>query len=260
VGLERALNINADNHLDPLVIYMPRRTESEALNPMNDVSGDTIHVAASFVIQQDFDNKYGITDIGFVKQALKVGPDEYSAVEIAVKDPDDVEAVQNELQKIFGKTALVQDKYQQNRSLYSVMNMERWAIYGVLSLILLIASFNVIGALTMLVLEKQKDINVLKALGASRRFVWKIFLGEGILLAVIGGGIGMALGLIIALLQINFHLIPLAGGSFLIDYFPVELKLMDFLLVGATVFVIAILASWLPARKAAKQEFSLRSE
>ncbi len=112
----------------------------------------------------------------------------------------------------------------------------------------------------MLVLEKQKDISVLHALGANKNFIQKIFLSEGLLLAIIGTGIGMLLALIIALLQINFHLIPLEGGSFLIDYFPVKLQWTDFLLVSVTVFVIAIIASWLPSRKAAAQDFSLRSE
>ena len=138
--------------------------------------------------------------------------------------------------------------------------MERWVIYGVLCLILVVAAFNMIGALTMLVLEKQKDISVLHALGGNKKFIQRIFLCEGMLLALLGGGIGMLLALLIAWLQMQFHLIPLAGGSFLIDYFPVKLRLMDFLLVGATVFVIALIASWLPSRKAAAQEFSLRSE
>jgi lipoprotein-releasing system permease protein len=140
------------------------------------------------------------------------------------------------------------------------MNMERWIIYGVLCLILVVAAFNMIGALTMLVLEKQKDISVLHALGANKNFIQKIFLSEGLLLALIGTIAGMLLALVIALLQINFHLIPLQGGSFLIDYFPVKLRLVDFLLVTVTVFIIALFASWLPSRKAAAQEFSLRSE
>ena len=154
----------------------------------------------------------------------------------------------------------MQDKYQQNKSLYSVMNMERWAIYGVLCLILVVAAFNMIGALTMLVLEKQKDISVLHALGANRGFIRRIFLSEGMLLAIIGAVVGMVLAIAIALLQLKFHLIPITGGSFLIDYFPVKLKWTDFVLVGATVFVIALIASWLPSKKAGSQEFSLRSE
>jgi lipoprotein-releasing system permease protein len=112
----------------------------------------------------------------------------------------------------------------------------------------------------MLVLEKEKDISVLHALGANRNFIQKIFLSEGLLLALIGGGIGMLLALLIAWAQMNFGLIRIEGGSFLIDYFPVKLRLFDFILVSATVFVIAFIAAWIPSRKAALQEFSLRSE
>ena len=140
------------------------------------------------------------------------------------------------------------------------MNVERWVIYGVLCLILVVAAFNMIGSLSMLVLEKRKDISVLHALGGNKNFIQRIFLSEGMLLAIIGCGIGMLLALLLAWLQIKFHLIELQGGSFLIDYFPVTLRLADFLLVGATVFVIAFIASWLPSRKAAAQDFSLRSE
>jgi lipoprotein-releasing system permease protein len=100
----------------------------------------------------------------------------------------------------------------------------------------------------------------LHALGGNRSFIQRIFLSEGMLLSLIGGGVGMLLALLIAFLQMQFHLIPLTGGSFLINYFPVKLKLMDFLLVGATVFIIAFIASWLPSRKAAAQNFSLRTE
>ena len=112
----------------------------------------------------------------------------------------------------------------------------------------------------MLVIEKEKDISVLHALGGNRNFIQKIFLSEGILLAVIGGVSGMLLALLLAWLQVNFKLIPLQGGSFLIDYFPITLKVGDFALVSATVLIIALLASWLPSRKAALNEFSLRSE
>jgi lipoprotein-releasing system permease protein len=117
-----------------------------------------------------------------------------------------------------------------------------------------------VGALTMLVLEKKQDISVLHALGGSQTFIQRIFLSEGLLLAIIGGGTGMLIALILALVQINFKIIPLQGGSFLIDYFPVKLSLPDFLLVGFTVITIAALASWIPARKAALQQFALREE
>jgi lipoprotein-releasing system permease protein len=212
------------------------------------------------MIQQDFDNKYGITNIDFVRRALKLDSNQYSGVEIVLHDPSASGDVKKSIGQLFGKEYLIQDKYEQNRSLYSVMNIERWFIYGVLSLILVVAAFNMIGALTMLVLEKRKDISVLHALGANKNFIQRIFLNEGFLLALIGGGIGMLLAALFAWLQITFHLIPLQGGSFLISYYPVKLKLMDFLLVGGTVLVIALIASWFPSRKAAREEFSLRSE
>ena len=259
-GVEGALQMYSDQFSAPLKIYLPRKSNTEQINMLEDISNDTISSSGSFRIQQDFDNKYGITNIDFVKRSVKLGIDDYSFVEILVKDPSEADNIKKQIKKLFGDKYIVQNKYEQNRSLYSIMNAERWVIYGVLCLILVVAAFNMIGALTMLVLEKQKDISVLHALGGNRKFIQRIFLSEGMLLALIGCGVGMLLALLIAFLQVKYHLIPLAGGSFLIDYFPVKLRLMDFLLVGATVFVIAFIASWLPSRKAAAQNFSLRSE
>jgi lipoprotein-releasing system permease protein len=139
------------------------------------------------------------------------------------------------------------------------MKLEKWAIYAVLTLILIIAAFNMIGALTMLVLEKQKDINVLQALGADRTLIKKIFLSEGLLLAVSGAAIGIALATIICLLQMKFKIIKLYGNSFLIDYYPVKLVANNFALVAATAFIIAFVASWVPANNASRQSFELRN-
>jgi lipoprotein-releasing system permease protein len=259
-GVEGALGIHADRNIFTLRVFLPKKSGSEQLDPINDISQDTILSSAAFVIQQDFDNKYAITNIGFMKRALKLEPDQYSGIEISLNDASRTGEIQRKVRQVFEGNYLVQNRYEQNRNLYSIMNIERWVIYGILCLILVIAAFNMIGALTMLVLEKQKDISILHALGGNRSFIQRIFLSEGLLLAIIGGGIGMLLALMMAWLQLNFHVIPLQGGSFLIDYFPVQLRVRDFLLVGATVFVIALIASWLPSRKAAGQEFSLRSE
>jgi lipoprotein-releasing system permease protein len=259
-GVEGALGIQADRNIFTLKVYLPRKSNSEQINLLEDISNDTIRSSAAFVIQQDFDNKYGITNIDFIKTSLKLGADEYGGVEVVLKDPSAVNDVKEKVKEIFGDSYKVQDKYEQNQSLYSIMNVERWVIYGVLCLILVVAAFNMIGSLSMLVLEKRKDISVLHALGGNRNFIQRIFLSEGMLLAIIGCGIGMLLALLIAWLQIRYHFIALEGGSFLIDYFPVKLRLFDFILVGATVFIIAFIASWLPSRKAARQDFSLRSE
>ncbi|MGJ7032137.1 FtsX-like permease family protein [Niabella hirudinis] len=259
-GIEGSLGIRTSPNVDPMSIYIPRKSESEAFDAASNITPDTIRSAGTFVIQQDFDNKYAITEIGFLKQAMGIDAQTFSGVEIAVVNPSVTATVQASVQRLFGKGYLVQDRYQQNQSLYAIMNLERWVFYAILSLILVVAAFNMVGALTMLVLEKQKDISVLNALGADRGFILKVFLSEGFLLAIIGGGLGMLLALFLVLLQKQFHLVPLQGGSFLIDYFPVDLKLRDFLLVAITVLVIAFVASWAPARKASGREFSLKAE
>jgi lipoprotein-releasing system permease protein len=258
--VENALGIRADRDIFGLQIYLPRRGKITGLDPTENVSIDTIQASGAFMIQQDFDNKYGITNIDFAKRALKLGPDEYTSIEIKLDDPSATEDIKADLRGIFDNRFTIENRFQQNQGLYSVMNMERWIIYGVLSLILVVAAFTMISALRMLILEKQKDINVLYALGGNKTFIQKIFISEGLLLALMGGVIGMALALVIATLQVKYHLIKLQGGSFLIDYFPVKLQWTNFVLVGVTVFVISLVASWLPSRKVFEQEFSLRSE
>jgi lipoprotein-releasing system permease protein len=185
-------------------------------------------------------------------------PDEYSAAEIKIEPRADMNKVQQQLTELLGNRFTVQTKYQQNTSLYNTMKLEKWAIYAVLTLILLIAAFNMISALTMLVLEKQKDISVLQSMGANKQMILKIFLSEGLLLGTIGAVAGILMALVICLLQLKFHLVKLQGGSFLIDYFPVKLQAQDFLLVSSTVAIIAFLASWFPSRKASNQLIELR--
>ena len=251
-GIESAVGVQSDRNVMPLVVYLPRKNAVDLSDPMQAIGTSAVVTSGSFVIQQDFDNKYAITNIDFVKRMIGLNANQYSGLEIALADPAAADQLKNAVQKIFSqKQYTVQTRYEQNEQLYSVMGNEKWIIYAVLCLILIVAAFNMVGALTMLVLEKQKDISVLHAMGGSKRFIQNIFLNEGILLASIGAVVGMILALIIVFLQINFKLIPLSGASFLIDYFPVKLKAADFLLVGVTVFVIALLASWLPARKAA---------
>jgi lipoprotein-releasing system permease protein len=259
-GVENAVGVQSDRNIQPLVIYMPRKVEVNVSDPLQSVNADTINTAGAFIIQQEFDNKYAVSNLAFVKRLLEMPADAYTAAELSLNKNVQAEDVQEKLQQYLGKDYKILTRYEQNQSLYSVMRTEKWFIYAILSLILVVAAFNMIGALTMLVLEKKEDISVLNALGGNQNFIQRIFLSEGILLAIIGGGIGMLLALALALLQIKYHFIPLQGETFLINYFPVKLKLSDFLLVGFTVFVIAIIASLIPARKAAKQQFILRSE
>ncbi len=259
-GIQNAAAVNISEKLgaSTLTLILPRKGKVSVNDPMGSLSEGNAAATGVFSIQQDFDNKYAITNIGFVKQQMGFAANEYSACEIKLKANTDIPATQQQLQKLLGNNFTVQTKYQQNQSLYSTMRMEKWFIYAVLTLILLIAAFNMISALTMLVLEKQKDISILQSMGSAKNMVLKIFLSEGLLLATIGAASGIVMALIICFLQVKYKLIKLQGGSFLIDYFPVKLDPADFALVALTVAIIAFGASWFPARKAAKQEIGLR--
>jgi lipoprotein-releasing system permease protein len=259
-GIQSALSVLSDRNIKPLVIYMPRKGDVNLMDPFKSLSSDAVNTAGTFQIQPDFDNKYAITNLAFVKRMMGIPEDHYGAAEIATTPKADVNEVQDRLKKILQGNYIVQNRFEQNASLYSVMRIEKWIIYAILSLILVVAAFNMIGALTMLVLEKKQDITVLHALGAQQSFIQKIFLNEGLLLAMIGGGTGMLIAFLLGFLQNMFHFIPLQGNTFMIDYFPVKMVPSDFLLVGFTVLVIALVASWIPARKAALQQMELRSE
>ncbi len=257
-GIENAVGVEPGVSINPLTVYLPNRTAAtfsglDALNSYN------AFVSGSFVLQQDFDNKYALTNLSFVKYMLDMQADEYTAAEISLATGADVKDATRNLEKLLGSKYQVQTRYQQNQSLYAVMQMEKWVIYGILSIILVVAAFNMVGALTMLVLEKQKDIAVLRAMGADNNYIQRIFINEGLLLALVGGGGGIAVAAIICFLQVKYKLLKLQGGSFIIDYYPVKLLGQDFLLVGATILLISFLAAWIPARKASLQHFSLKS-
>lgn len=257
-GVENTLGLASDRALSPVVVYLPNKESGVAVDLTRSFVSENAMTTGVFLIQKDFDNKYAITNLDFFRMMNQWRPDQASALEIAIVDPNQAEEVRDAVQKKLGSQYTVLTRYQQNKGLYSVMRAEKWVIYAVLSLILVVAAFNMIGALTMLVLEKRKDTQVLYALGSTTGFIQRIFVSEGLLLALIGGGLGMILASVLAWGQQHFHWIQLGGGSFLIEHFPVELHLEDFLLVGLTVFLISLLAAWIPARKAGHMEGELR--
>ena len=258
-GIESAIGVQSDRNLFPVTLFLPKKTNRANASAISALSEGNAITSGSFAIQQDFDNKYVITNVDFVKQQMNYQTDEYSALEISLQNGQSPEKFTKLLQKKLGNTFKVQTKYEQNTSLYNSMRLEKWFIYAVLTLILIIAAFNMIGALTMLVLEKRKDISVIQALGADRSVIKKIFLSEGLILAITGASIGIIMALIIAYLQLQFHFIKLAGNSFLIDYFPVKLVITDFIIVIVTAIVIAFIASWFPSKRASEQAFNLKS-
>ncbi len=258
-GIQDAAGINIDGAFttNDLTIILPKKN-SESNDPLQSLSEGNAKASGVFAIQQEFDNKYAITNIDFVKQQMNLQADEFSAVEIKLKPTENPQKVKEQLNALLGANYIVQTKYEQNTSLYNTMQLEKWAIYAVLTLILIIAAFNMIGALTMLVLEKKKDISILQSIGTTKASILKIFLAEGLLLGVIGSGIGIALALLVCFIQIQWHIIPLKGGTFLVNYFPVKMVITDVLLVAITALIIAFVAAWFPAYKASRQGIELK--
>ncbi len=259
VGVQNAaaITINPAFATESVTLTLPKRNV-ESTDPLASLSEGTAEVNASFSIQQDFDNNYAVTNLAFVKQQMAFLPDEYSAAEIKLKVGSVIDEAKSSLQKQLGNAVVVQTLYEQNSNLYNTIRVEKWAIYAVLTLILIIAAFNMISALSMLVIEKQRDISILQSMGAGKWKIIKIFLAEGFLLGTIGAASGIALATIICLLQLKFKFIKMAGGSFLIDYFPVKLIASDFILVGSSILVITALSSWVPAFKASRQGLALK--
>lgn len=258
-GIEDAAGINLDGAFtsNELTIILPKKN-SESNDPLQSLSEGNAKASGVFTIQQEFDNKYAITNIDFVKRQMNLQSDEFSAVEIKLKPAENPKKIKEQLATLVGTNYKVQTKYEQNTSLYNTMQLEKWAIYAVLTLILIIAAFNMISALTMLVLEKKKDISILKSIGATKASILKIFLAEGLLLGVIGSSIGIGLAMLVCFIQVKWHIISLKGGTFLVNYFPVKIVATDILLVAVTALIIAFVAAWFPAYKASGQGIELK--
>jgi lipoprotein-releasing system permease protein len=256
-GVENALQVQPEKTLIPVTAYLPKKNAGMAVNPMEAISTFQLYPSGSFTIQQDFDNRYALTNLKTVQEMLGVTTNTISSVEIKLQKGANERDVIKVLQQIMGATFLIENRYQQNRTLFSIMQSEKWIIFGILSFILILASFNMISTLTLLILEKEKDIQILKALGSGEHFIRKIFLGESLLVGMAGGLLGLMIAIIFCFLQEQLHMIPLQG-SFVIDYYPVKMMISDVCAVLATVAAIALFAGAYPSMKAAKKNYALR--
>ena len=210
--------------------------------------------SGAFSVQQEFDAQYVFTSNQFAQYLFDLDSNQYSGVELSI-DLNKEKSIVTAIQDILGPGFLVQNKYQQNADLYKIMQIEKWIIFAILALIMVVASFNLVGALTMLVLEKQKDIHVLHAMGATAGTIQKIFLSLSIVMAMTGAFIGGLIASCLIFLQTQFHFIQLQGVSFVIDYYPVKAIWTDYIAVIGLVVLIAIVAGWVPAKKAAGRIF-----
>lgn len=244
-----------------LNIFAPQRKQGYNLNFDDVFNHRNIIISGVFSLEQEFDNKYIITNIDFAKQIFGYDQ-EISSVEIGISENTDVERVKEKIVQILGKNFNVENRFEQQELLYKIMKSEKWAIFLILTFILIIAAFNVIGSLSMLILDKKKDIKVLQSMGANLGLIKKIFLFEGALISVLGAFLGLLLGSLICWLQLQFGLIHLgdADGSFIVDTYPVKIELFDFISVFVTVCTLGMIAVWIPVHQVSKKYLNLKLE
>ena len=254
-GLAYYLSVNI-NFTNPLFIYVPKRTGRISMNPERAFSKSYIYPSGIFAIQQEIDTRYMIVPLDFAREMLEY-PTQASAIEIKLKPGTDPIKARDLIAQTAGDEYVVRTQYQQHEMLYKVMKSEKFAIYLILTFILFIGSFNMIGSLSMLIIDKKNDIKTLSHIGLSKRGIRRIFASEGRLISIGGAMVGLLLGFVVCWLQQTFGFLKLDSmGSFVISNYPVKMMWTDFVLVLVTVVGIGLVASWYPIRLFTKRYLS----
>ena len=243
--------------VDPLQVYVPKRNAKVNMaNPGASFNRDYLYSpGVVFVVnQQQYDGKYILTSLDYLRRLLDYTT-EVSAIELKLKPDANIASVQAKIEKILGDGFVVQNRYQQQEDVFRIMEIEKLISYLFLTFILMIACFNVIGSLSMLILDKKDDVSTLRSLGASDKLICRIFLFEGRLISLFGAVSGIILGLILCYAQQEFGIISLGGGSgaFVVDAYPVSVHLWDVVLVFVTVLAVGFLSVWYPVRYLSKR-------
>lgn len=249
-SVQASLGIDINNEFLPLEIWAPKYTVVNSIIDADEFNRENIYASGVFSIQQDFDDIV-VVPLSFVRKLLDK-PNAVSSIELNYKPGTDLEAIQKEITDNIGNRFTIKNRTQQDIELYKTINFERWSIFMILTFVLIIAIFNIIGTLTMLVIDKKKDIAVLTSLGANKQIIKGIFFCEGMMISFVGCIAGMALGLIFCILQQRFGLIKIGGKMSVIDAYPIDMKLSDFGLVFLTVGVISVIASGISAQLSIK--------
>ena len=240
--------------LDPLEVYAPKRgVKLNVANPSSGLRMDYLHSSGlTFAVnQQEYDDSYILTSLDFARNLFQYDT-EVSSIELKLHPNADVDVVKKKISKFLGDDFLVQDRYEQQMDTYRIMEVEKLISYLFLSFILLIACFNVIGSLSMLIIDKREDVITLRNLGADNQLIFRIFLFEGCLISFIGALVGVCGGLMLCLLQQEFGFLSLgsgdSAGAFVVDAYPVSVHFCDVMLVTITVLVVGFLSVLYPVR------------
>ena len=246
-GVAYFVGANLNDFVNPLTVFVPNRNAGSVPTLENAFTSDVIFPSGIFSVQTDFDVKYVLVPLRFIRKLMNYRQ-EVTSLEIKLSRDADPDRARDQVQSALGSDYSVKDHFQQQALLYRIMRSEKWAIFLILSFILIIATFNVTGSLTMLILDKKRDIAVLQCLGAAQPLVKRIFLVEGWLISVIGACSGLLLGAILCFLQLKFGWVRLGspGSTFVVSAYPVHMQIMDFVFVFVTVILIGLVATWYP--------------
>lgn len=250
VGAGIASNLGMTAHaVDPLYIYAPKRTSRvNLLRPDQSFNQSATFISSVFAVQQaEYDNEYVLVSLDLARELFEYEEDEVTAVELKLSKSAEPKKAQRAIQKLVGDDFAVKNRYEQQESYFNIMKIEKWITFLILAFILLIASFNIIGSLSMLIIDKKDDIQTLRNLGADNQLIRKIFLLEGWMISAVGALIGVVLGLILSLLQEKVGIIKL-GTGFIIENYPSVTQFSDVVLVFITVLIIGFFAAWYPVR------------
>ncbi|MFH1005670.1 MAG: ABC transporter permease [Bacteroidota bacterium] len=253
-GIARKLNISLTDFMNPLEIYIPKRGKQSFINPEDAFHVRSVYVSGIFSLNDDFDYRFALIPLSLARNMLNRNK-EVSSVEIGLSDGADKKKVKKEIEKILSeKNGLwtVKTRYEQNEVLFKTINSEKWWTYLILSFILIIATFNLIGSITMLIIEKKKDIQTLTYLGADKNLIRKIFMKEGMMITFTGALCGLIMGLLVCWLQMKFKFVPFSEG-FVVDAYPVKVMLYDLFLIFLTVMLIGLFASFYSVQVFAKK-------
>jgi lipoprotein-releasing system permease protein len=241
-GVAYALSVSLSDIHRPLELHVPRPGIVRSLNPAEAFHSAQIFPSGIFEVQPEYDSKYLIVPLEFAR-TLFLRDKQLSALEITLEEGADLDKVREDATRILGKKFLVRDRFQQHEVLYKIINSEKWAVFLIGIFILLIAAFNITGSLTMLIVDKTRDIKTLRSLGLPSRRIRKIFFLEGLLISLIGMAGGLLLGAALVWIQQQSGYVMIN----LYDAYPVQFQLNDFILVGFTVAGIGAVASWFPS-------------
>jgi lipoprotein-releasing system permease protein len=255
-GVRNKLSVNVENPLASVTVYMPEQQTGFLDKPFKTRLASPV---GTFAIQQEFDSEYVLSNIDFVRELLEAPPGTVSALEIKARRDTKMPELKAQIKAILGDGFVMKDRYEQNEAFFKVMQLEKWMGFAITSLMLLLMAFNTVGALWMIVLDKQRDISTLKSMGATDGLIRRIFLLEGMLLTLLGMAIGLILAIILYVIQKEYGIVTIPEG-FLVDSYPIAMRASDFIPITLTVLGIGLLASLLPARRAVQVPAFLREE